>query len=165
MDTLLTIEGNVAFKITLDPGVWVFDDDKKPLESFFEDKNDNNVLTEEKSTPVSRQWQREIQEGSVYPQTFRSETQYKKQQLLEGSLAIEFHRFLRNAEPTSTAKQVHIVTTTETHTVSLRNAFNLIIAFSKNGSPLKEDGPIHVYFHDGSNKEAPITDVRKFIVE
>ena len=32
----------------------------------------------------------------------------------------------------------------------------MILCFSNNGKPLKEDGPVHVYFGDGSNKQNPI---------
>jgi hypothetical protein len=47
----------------------------------------------------------------------------------------------------------------------LETAYNLILGFSNNGKPLKEDGPIHIYFGDGSNQQSPIKNVKSFIIK
>jgi hypothetical protein len=41
----------------------------------------------------------------------------------------------------------------------------MIFSFSKNGRPLKETGPVHVYYGNGSNQDAPLTSVHKIIVK
>ncbi len=40
-----------------------------------------------------------------------------------------------------------------------------MMAFSHKGKPLKEDGPIHIIYQDGSNKDDPIKHVKSFRVE
>ena len=37
--------------------------------------------------------------------------------------------------------------------------------FSKDGKMLKEDGPVHLYFADGSNRDNPLKNVRAFRLE
>ena len=38
-------------------------------------------------------------------------------------------------------------------TLPLETVKNAILGFSKEGKPLKEDGPVHLYFNDGSNQQ------------
>ncbi len=76
-----------------------------------------------------------------------------------------FAPFLRNAEPNENATRFTIVTENGDTTIPLADAYELLLCFSKDGKPLKEDGPVHIYFGDGSNRDNPITHVRAFIVE
>ncbi|WP_214483201.1 peptidyl-prolyl cis-trans isomerase [Bacillus sp. SM2101] len=164
MTSIVMIEGNVAYNITLDPAVWIFDDRRINLKSFFssnkeEDKSEGNV------TNVSKQWEREISEGAISPPTLQTEKKFEKEKVLTGSFGILLKHFLENAQPLQNATALDIVTHTETITISLSQAADAILAFSNNGEPLKDNGPIHIYFADGSNKESPITHIRKFIVK
>jgi hypothetical protein len=43
--------------------------------------------------------------------------------------------------------------------IPLEEAYNLIFGFSINGKPLTQDGPVHIYYGDGSNKNTPIKNV------
>ena len=45
MENIVDIKGKVKYKITLDPSVWIFDDRKADLDSFFEQqtKHDNEL--------------------------------------------------------------------------------------------------------------------------
>ena len=58
-----------------------------------------------------------------------------------------------------------IETETTEYPIDLAKADQLLMGFSKDGKPLKENGPVHIFFKDGSNRENPITDVRAFRVE
>ncbi|MBJ8206604.1 peptidyl-prolyl cis-trans isomerase, partial [Bacillus cereus] len=73
-----------------------------------------------------------------------------------GTFGIPFHPFLANAEILEDATQVEIETVDHTMTLPLETVKNAILGFSKEGKPLKEDGPVHLYFNDGSNQQNPI---------
>jgi hypothetical protein len=87
-----------------------------------------------------------------------------KEKIITGTFAMPLAPFLRNAEPLPDAKELTIVTEHNEVTVPLEQAYKAILGFSKDGKPLREDGPVHFYFGDGSNRETPITHVRRFIV-
>ncbi|WP_297991837.1 peptidyl-prolyl cis-trans isomerase [Anoxybacillus sp.] len=163
---VIVIKGNVKFTITLDPSVWIFDDRKVDVHTYF---TSNREVTQRKETDdiqkISAYWDREIQEGAVSPPTLQTEKQFEKEKILTGTFGMKFAPFLRNAEPNDDATRVVIVTEHGDTTVSLAEAYELLLCFSKDGKPLKEDGPVHIYFGDGSNRSNPITHVRAFIVE
>ncbi|MCP3741773.1 peptidyl-prolyl cis-trans isomerase [Rossellomorea sp. BNER] len=164
METIIPIKGKVKFSITLDPGVWIFDDRKVDLTTYFRSKEEKVDELEEYTKSVSRHWSREIQEGATYPPTLKTEKKYEKEKILTGSFGIPLQPFLRNAEPLSDAKA--LIVETEENEISFNLAEeSLILGFSKEGKPLRENGPVHVYFGDGSNKENPITNVKAFRIE
>lgn len=88
-----------------------------------------------------------------------------KQRLLTGTFGIKFEPFLKNAEPLESATTLIIETKDEEIQIPINEAYDLIIAFSKEGKALKEDGPVHILFEDGSNKDQPIKYVKGFRVE
>ncbi|PFA68907.1 hypothetical protein CN378_05345 [Bacillus sp. AFS015802] len=165
MESIIPIKGKVKFSITLDSGVWIFDDRKVDLTTYFEDKTEKVDELEEYTKAVSKHWSREIQEGATYPPTLKTEKKYEKEKILKGTFAIPFAPFLKNAEPHSDATSVVIETETGDHTLDLSQADELLIGFSKDGKPLRENGPVHIYYKDGSNRDQPITNVRAFRVE
>lgn len=163
---IMIIKGNVKFTITLDPSVWIFDDRKVDVHTYFtrqpeiEQREDNDDIQK-----ISAYWDREIQEGAVSPPTLQTEKQFEKEKILTGTFGMPFAPFLRNAEPNDDATRVTIVTENGDTTIPLTEAYELLLCFAKEGKPLKEDGPVHIYFGDGSNRDNPITHVRAFIVE
>lgn len=165
VNTIMSIEGNVQYAITLDAGVWIFDDRKVDLTTYFQEKPVQKDEIAEYTKSVSAHWDREIQEGAVFPPTLKTERKFKKQEVLTGTFGISFRDFLKNAEPLKEASMVTIVTESDQITISLEQAYTLILGFSKDGKPLSEDGPIHVYYEDGSNEQDPIKHVRKFVVQ
>jgi len=165
LESIVPIKGKVKFTITLDSGVWIFDDRKVDLTTYFDEKNETIDELEEYTKAVSKHWSREIQEGATYPPTLKTEKKYEKEKILNGSFAIPFAPFLTNAEPLENAASLVIETETDEHRMDLSHADQLLIGFSKDGKPLKENGPVHIYYKDGSNRESPITDVRAFRVE
>jgi len=165
LESIVPIKGKVKFTITLDSGVWIFDDRKVDLTTYFDDKNETIDELEEYTKAVSKHWSREIQEGATYPPTLKTEKKYEKEKILNGSFAIPFAPFLTNAEPLENAASLVIETETDEYRMDLAQADQLLIGFSKAGKPLKENGPVHIYYKDGSNRDTPITDVRAFRVE
>ena len=167
MEGVVFINGNVKYTITLDPGVWIFDDRKIEIDTYFhEDRKEVDELEEYKIS-ASRHWQKEIQEGATLPPTIKTERKFEKQRLLEGTFGIEFEPFLKNAEPAADAKEVVVKTDKEELTFPIEEVYKFFIGFSKDGKPLKidEGGPMEIYFGDGSNRDNPIKHVQSFTVK
>jgi hypothetical protein len=165
MEKIIALTGKVKYSITLDPSVWIFDDRKVDLTTYFSTSSDHTDELEEYTKSISKHWDREIIEGAVYPPTLKTEKKYEKEKVLTGSFGIPFQPFLENAVPEGNAATLIIKTTASEHEISLDIAKKLIIGFSEVGKPLSEDGPVHVYFGDGSNQQHPIKNVREFLIK
>ncbi|MGD6818407.1 peptidyl-prolyl cis-trans isomerase [Metabacillus sp. 84] len=163
MHSIITLTGKVKHPITIDPSVWIFDERKADLETFFT-VNDETCHNDEAYTKaISKHWDREIMQGNEAPAQPEKKT-FKKQEIANGTFGIRFAPFLLNAELEESASEVQILSKNGTAVLSLREAEELVALFSKNGKPLKDDGPLHFYFGDGSNKDRPIKGVTKIIV-
>ena len=90
MESIISIRGKVKYTITLDPGVWIFDDRKVDLTTYFYEEQQASNTLEEYTKSISRHWDREITEGSVYPPTLKTETKFQKEKLLNGTFGIPF---------------------------------------------------------------------------
>lgn len=165
MEKIILISGNVKYPITLDPGVWIFDDRKIDLTTYFESENEHLDEMEAYTKAISKHWDREIIEGAIYPPTLKSEKKYEKEKLLTGSFAIPFKPFLKNSEPNQDAKTLIIQCEDKEVEVPLEAAYKLILGFSDRGKPLSADGPVHVYYGNGSNQYQPIKYARGFFVK
>jgi hypothetical protein len=162
---IVMLEGAVQYKITLDPSVWIFDDRKIEFENAFSNEEEDLNL-DDYTKKISRQWDQETSLNTKSPPVKDSVKKFEKEKVLTGSFGIPFRPFLNNAKPVDTASKVLIETAdNESYVIPLDAAENAILGFSKEGKPLKEDGPIHFYFGDGSNYSDPITSVIKFIVK
>lgn len=165
MEFIIPFKGKVKFKIILDPSVWIFDDRRIDLETYFVDRPEEVDELEEYVRGAGEHWSREIMEGSTFPPTLKTEKKYKKQQMLTGTFGIKFEPFLMNTEPEADASSVVFETKHGEHRFSFDDAKNLIFKYSQNGKPLREDGPVHILLPDGSNVDSPITDVEAIRVE
>ncbi|MBK5489205.1 peptidyl-prolyl cis-trans isomerase [Bacillus sp. TH17] len=164
MSEILFINGKVRFSITIDPTVWIFDDRKIDLTTYFDETREDSSELETYLKHTSEHWDREIRDGAAFPPIQQSVKKYKKEQLINGTFGIPLHPFLKNAEILEDATHVEIATTDNTITLPLETAHKAILGFSKEGKPLREDGPVHLYFHDGSNRQNPIRNIRKFTI-
>ncbi|MGD6897759.1 peptidyl-prolyl cis-trans isomerase [Bacillus infantis] len=164
MDNIIMIKGKVKFEITLDPGVWIFDDRRVDLNEFFHVDIIKKDELEEYTKSVSKHWDREIMEGAVHPPTLKTEKKFEKEKVLNGTFGIPLKPFLKNAEPAEDASSFVISAGDGEVEMPLETAEDLILGYSLNGKPLKEDGPVHVYYGDGSNKDNPIRHIKQFIV-
>jgi hypothetical protein len=161
---ILLINGNVKFSITLDPSVWIFDDRKVDLCTYFNEPRLEQNQLEQYTKSAAEHWDREIREGAAFPPIQRSVTKFEKEKMITGTFAMPLHPFLQNAEINEEAHAVEIHTETKVYTLTLQDAMQAILGFSKDGKPLREDGPVHLYFGDGSNVNNPIVQVRRFTV-
>ncbi|WP_349410365.1 peptidyl-prolyl cis-trans isomerase [Pseudalkalibacillus sp. SCS-8] len=156
MESIVFIEGNVKYPITLDPGVWIFDDRKVNLDTYFDEEP---LQAEDHYTKqIAEHWDRERKEGAKIPaMTNENKVKYDKEEMFSNSYGIPLMPFLENAEPEDHAEHVILHTSNdETVEMTLKEAQAGILGFSKEGKPLKEDGPVHFYYGDGSNRKEPI---------
>lgn len=168
MEFIIQIKGDVKFKLTLDPTVWIFDDRKLDLTKYFTEERVNRDEMEDYKRGMGEHWSREIMEGATVPPTLNSEKKYKKkekQEMLTGTFGILFKPFIENAEPDSTAETVIFETLDGEYSFPIEAAKELVFKFSHEGQPLREDGPVHVLLPDGSNQGSPITNVSAIRVE
>ena len=165
METIISITGAVQYKLTLDPTVWIFDDRKLDLTTYF-DQGKETVDDEKYLREVGAHWSREIMEGAVFPPTLKTERKFDRKGMLTGTFGIEIKPFLENASILDTAKEVVFETADgASHVFSIEEAKTLIFKFSQDGKPLLEDGPVHIIFADGSNRDNPIKNIAAIRVQ
>ncbi|MCQ6275128.1 peptidyl-prolyl cis-trans isomerase [Bacillus sp. V3B] len=165
MENIVHINGKVKFPITLDPSVWIFDDRKLDLDTYFDQQLEKVNELEEYTKSISKHWDREIIEGATVSTPGKEKKRYEKEKILTTSFGILFQPFLDNAEPLEEAQTVVIEGVDNKYSLPIEEAKDMILGFSQTGKPLTEDGPIHVYLGDGSNRENPIKNIRTFRVE
>lgn len=166
MEQIIPIKGNVAYPVTLDPGVWIFDDRRIDLDEFFSkpEQTERNEQ-EEYIKSTSKFWEKEIREGAVFPPTIQSEKKYEKEKVLTSTFGIPLSPFLKNASPLEDAASIVIESKNGNVSFPLSEADSLLLQFSLKGKPLLENGPVHVLLKDGSNRTQPITDVMAIIIK
>lgn len=157
MQTVIQITGNVRHSITLDPGIWIFDDRRIDLNAFFtKDYVEKDELEEYKKN-IGKHWSREIMEGATFPPTLETEKAFEQSKDITGTYGIYLHHFLKNATPNEDATSIIFVTQDdEKFSYPLDMTEEFILKYSNEGQPIREDGPVHILLKDGSNKEQPI---------
>lgn len=158
---IVPITGNVNFSITLDPSVWIFDDRKIKFEDAF--KSGIEIPAEKEFIFSSEdRFDREIFQAT---NDNRSISRTEEKEILQNSYVMRLEPFLKTAEISDDAKDATIVQTDGSQqSLTLEQLKNTYLLFSWKGKPLKEDGPVHLYFTDGSNKDTPIKSVNKIII-
>ncbi|MGG0667162.1 hypothetical protein [Sporosarcina koreensis] len=166
MEAIITIKGNVKHTITLDPTVWIFDDRKVDLDTFFTEAFVERDEEEEYKRDMGKHWSREIMEGATFPPTLKTEKKFDRQKMVTGTFGISLDHFVKNAVPAENAKTITFLTidgTEETYPFS--DIGNFLFKFSQEGKPLTEDGPAHLLFKDGSNIEQPLRKVTAIVID
>ncbi|WP_088043936.1 hypothetical protein [Bacillus sp. EAC] len=161
MSDVFLISGEVDFPLTIDPSVWIFDERKIELENLFNDDKVKEDANEKYTKAVSKHWDREITEGSKVDNSQPFAAQ--KKQWLKESYAMPFSYFIENSKPRNRNQNVTIETENSTIVLPFETVFESFLAFSNKGKMITEGGPVHLYFNDGSNKDTPITSIRKII--
>lgn len=167
MSDIIQFSGNIQYKITLDPTVWIFDDRKLELDKAFKLMDDSTEDDLESYTKrISEQWEKERAQGASFPPVNRSVKRMEKDKILSGTFVMPIQPFIEHAEPSRNVSNVSIVQNDGTSlTISFSKVKTAFLCFSKNGKPLNEDGPVHLYFKDGSNRDNPIKNITTFIFE
>ena len=158
METILPIKGKVNYSITLDASVWIFDDRKIELEEFLKfdgssEKNENDYIRTQ-----AERFEREL--TGIKPPVNKSIKRFEKERILKGSFVIPLKPFLSNADPTNDSEKVQLdFKDGSKQSMTMDEAMNGFLRFSQDGKPLREDGPTHFYFGDGSNASDPFKNV------
>ena len=160
MESIIPIKGNVRHVITLDPTVWIFDDRRVDLKTYFTESHIEKDELEEYKRAMGKHWSREIMEGATFPPTLETEKKFEKRKVVTGTYGIQLRHFLKIAEPAENARTLAFETSDgESHSFPLTKVDDIIFKFSDEGKPLLEGGPVHVVFKDGSNNDNPIHNV------
>jgi len=158
---IIPIVGNVAFSITLDPTVWIFDDRKILLEEAFSSQGSNKEEIDELEKTAQR-FQTEVNSKLNRPPVNRSISKLEGEKILKNSYVMPLHDFIKNAEIKPEATYATFITGDENDiSLSIEELVNGYFLFAVNGKPLKEDGPVHYIFQNGSNKDNPIKNIKK----
>ncbi|WP_100011084.1 hypothetical protein [Lentibacillus sediminis] len=156
---IVPITGNVAYTITLDPTVWIFDDRKVILEDAFSGGQKDSEKSDELER-ASERFNRAIN-GQTKPPVNRSISKMEGKEILKHSYLMPIRDFLENAEINTDAKDASLITANGEEHLSLEQLLDSYFLFSLDGKPLKKDGPVHLYYGDGSNQKDPIKNVQK----
>ncbi len=166
MESIIQIKGAVNFPITLDSSVWIFDDRKLDLETYFVEKPKEIDPDEEYIEKAGKFWSREIMEGATFPPTLKTERKFDRKKMMNGTFGIKIAPFIVNAEPAADATTVVFETADGSqHRFKIDEAQKFIFQFSKEGKMLTEDGPVYLLLEDGSNFENPIKGIVGIQVE
>lgn len=160
---IIAVTGKVKFPITLDASVWIFDDRRIKFEEAFK-KNERVEETSEKEPEYTsaERFNREVFEATNDNKPIPKKD---AEEILKSTLVMPFEPFYNNAEVEADAKDATIVQTDGNEvTITLDQLKNSLFLFAYEGKPLKEDGPVHIYFGDGSNKDNPIKAVKKIVI-
>ncbi|SFJ92160.1 hypothetical protein SAMN04487936_105219 [Halobacillus dabanensis] len=163
---IVQIEGNVKFPITLDPTVWIFDDRKKTFSEIFEgEENETDHLEEDELKRRSTRFDREVYQQKINPPVNKSINRYEKQRILKGTFLMPLKPFLHTSEPLKDVKKATLVTHEGEEIVDADVLAESLLHFSEDGKPLQEQGPVHLYFKDGSNRSNPIKGIKKIVLQ
>ncbi|WP_100373340.1 hypothetical protein [Bacillus sp. FJAT-45037] len=158
------IEGKVDHPLTIDPTVWIFDERKVDLTTYFTEEKTTVDEVTAYTKAISAQWDKEITEGSAPPNPNSNDNKlsYNKKELTTGSFGMPLAPFLSHSKPHEEMREVVIeCAQKEDIIVPYEVATSMIVGFSQNGKPLRDTGPVHLYYGDGSNLNSPITHVTR----
>ncbi|MCT2538100.1 hypothetical protein NC661_09610 [Aquibacillus koreensis] len=162
---IIQLKGKVAYPLTIDPTVWIFDDRKIPFEEAFLSTTKKEETEVDELKKAADRFQREVYRQSVKPPVNKSISRIDKETLLKSTYVIPFEDFLNTAEIAADAKNARLETNEGDVTITIDQLQNSLLLFAKDGKPLKETGPVHLYFRDGTNFDSPIKGFNKIIIE
>ncbi len=163
MSDVILVKGKVKHAITLDPGVWIFDDRKKHLEEFFkQDQLEDESLAYQRK--MGELWDKELREGAT--PASENKPMFIEKKDISGDWGMLFEPFLNNATPLDDATHVicHLLSG-DSIELPLEKAKQSILCFALDGKPIREEGPVHLLFPDGSNRDEPIRGIEIFEVK
>lgn len=161
---IVQLKGKVKFPITLDPTVWIFDDRKILLQDAFTKKR----IKEEKNDAMgtAEMFDQEVYfQTKIKPPVNKSIKRYDKEKLLTESYVMPLRFFIENAEINPEATHARLITNEDNVIITIEQLMESLALFSLDGKPLKENGPIHLYFGDGSNQAHPFKNVKQINIE
>lgn len=165
---IVQIKGNVKFPITLDPTVWIFDDRKKTFSEVFEGEKidiESKHSEEDELKRQSTRFDREVYQQKINPPVNKSINRYEKQRILKGTFLMPLKPFLHTSEPLPDVQKAALVTDEGEEIIDADVLAESLLLFSEDGKPLHDQGPVHLYFKDGSNRSTPIKGIKKIVLQ
>lgn len=163
---IIPIIGNVTYSITLDSSVWIFDERKILLDDAFSKNQENNTDEVHITKRLADRFNREVyQSNANAPRVNKGLTKKEGEEILKNTYVMPLADFIENAEIKIDAKKATFITTDGEYSVSIQELKDGYFLFSRNGRPLKDDGPVHFYYRDGSNKDNPIKGIQKIHIQ
>src|SRR5699024_11223019 len=94
---IIPITGNVAYQITLDPSVWIFDDRKILFNEAFQTQtsHDNETSLEEEA---AKRWNSAVYPAHIKPPVNRSIARLEGVEIPTNSYVSPYHDFINNAD-------------------------------------------------------------------
>src|SRR5699024_12560719 len=89
----------------------------------------------------------------------------EREKRLKNSYVMPIKDFINNAEITSEARESVLVTDKGNVNISLEHLRNCLLLFAIDGKPLKDNGPVQLFYQDGTNQEDPITGIKEIVIE
>lgn len=160
---IIQLKGKVTYPITLDASVWIFDDRKVILEEAFLPKEEKPQ--EDQAKKAAQLFDQELYfKTKVKPPVNKTLNRYEREQALTHTFVMPIGEFIKNAEIKDDASKAILKTNSDDVIISIEQLLNAYILFAENGKPVKEDGPVHLYFGDGSNKDNPIKGINAITI-
>lgn len=156
---IIQFSGQVKFPITLDASVWIFDDRKIIFDDAFSKRPQEEPVDE--LAKAAERFNVEIYQQKIKPPVNKSINKYEREQIFKSTYVMPIHEYIENAEVNSQVTNVILTTTSGPVDISLEDLKSSMLLFSVEGKPVKEDGPVHLYFGNGSNKDNPIKGISK----
>ncbi|WP_445488477.1 peptidyl-prolyl cis-trans isomerase [Niallia sp. 03133] len=155
MEPIIPIKGAVAFHITIDPSVWIFDARKITENQLFASSpNEDALVTYTKE--ISRHWDKEITEGAAIPPVRANKITDKKEDLLKGTYFMPLAPFISHAEPFPDAEEIIIHTKNDEVAFPLLLLDEIYLLFCRQGKAIQEDGPVHLYVRNKGIEQRPV---------
>lgn len=161
---IVQLTGHVNYNITLDPTVWIFDDRKVLLEDAFIERVEVPHEGIDALENAADRFNREIYRASVKPPVNKSINRFEREKILKNSYVMPLRDFLQHAEVKTGSRDVTLTTVNGLINISLHDLQECYLLFAVKGKPVKEEGPVHLYLKDGSNKDNPITGIQKITI-
>ncbi len=89
MESIIPIKGKVKYKLTLDPSVWIFDDRRIDLKSYFTNPKQEEDEDLKYLFNMGKHWSREIMEGATFPPTLKTERKFDRQGMITGTFGMD----------------------------------------------------------------------------
>src|SRR5690625_5491539 len=161
---IIQLKGKVHFTITLDSSVWIFDDRKIILEEAFTERTEEQ--DEDRLEKAAELFNQEIySQKKIKPPVNKSINRFEKEKVLTNSYVMPIEEFIKTANMNKNSERAILKTNDDDVIISTEQLDSAYLLFALNGKPLKEDGPVHLYFGDGSNQHDPIKGINQIIIE
>lgn len=158
---IIQLTGKVKYPITLDSSVWIFDDRKILLDDAFSPNKKENEALHEDYDKFNEMYSLEVYQQKIKPPVNKSINKFEKEKILTNTYVMPIESFVKNAEIEDDATVAILHTDQEDVIITIEQFTNAYLLFAIKGKPVKDNGPVHLLFNDGSNKDNPIKGFNK----